>query len=106
MLGPVPGSQNQVRLLFRVTNTGRRAGTEVAQAYVGLPGEKARRLVGWSRVTLSPGRSRDVEIRLSRSDLAELHLLQHYAGGRWVTPAGRYQFQVGDEKAQPVMTGS
>ncbi|HEY6592412.1 MAG TPA: hypothetical protein VI751_15530 [Actinomycetota bacterium] len=26
VLGPVPGSQNQVRLLFRVTNTGNRAG--------------------------------------------------------------------------------
>ena len=26
MLGPVSGSQNQVRLLFRVTNTGNRAG--------------------------------------------------------------------------------
>jgi hypothetical protein len=26
VLGPVPGSQNQVRLMFRVTNTGTRAG--------------------------------------------------------------------------------
>jgi hypothetical protein len=26
VLGPVPGSQNQVRLLFRVTNTGNKAG--------------------------------------------------------------------------------
>ena len=26
VLGPVPGSQNQVRLLFRVTNTGNRPG--------------------------------------------------------------------------------
>ena len=26
VLGPVPGSQNEVRLLFRVTNTGNRAG--------------------------------------------------------------------------------
>jgi hypothetical protein len=26
VLGPVPGSQNQVRLLFHVTNTGNRAG--------------------------------------------------------------------------------
>ncbi|WP_308442824.1 glycoside hydrolase family 3 C-terminal domain-containing protein [Actinoplanes campanulatus] len=89
-----------VRIRFRLANTGRRSGTEVAQAYVTLPsvtGEPAKRLAGWSRVTLEPGRSRTVQINLSRSDLAELHLLQYFDATRsdWVTARGTYEFIVG-----------
>ncbi len=89
-----------VRLSFRVTNTGRRTGTEVAQAYATLPattGEPAKRLVGWSRVTLAPGRHRIVEINLTRADLADLHLLQYWDTSRdaWTTARGSYEFQVG-----------
>jgi beta-glucosidase len=89
-----------VTIRFRLTNTGRRTGTEVAQAYVTLPsstGEPAPRLAGWSRVTLEPGRSRIVEIDLSRSDLTDLHLLQYFDAGRggWVTARGTYAFGVG-----------
>ena len=96
--------RHEVRLRFRVTNTGRRAGTEVAQAYSGLPaatGEPGRRLVGWSRVTLEPGRSRTVEIVLTRADLADLHLLEYFDTGRrdWVTARGDYRFEVGGSSA-------
>ena len=92
--------RKEVRIRFTVTNTGRRAGTEVAQAYVTLPaatGEPAKRLAGWSRVTLEPGRSRTVEITLDRSDLADLHLLEYWDTGRadWVTAEGRYEFRIG-----------
>jgi beta-glucosidase len=92
--------RKDVRIRFTVTNTGRRAGTEVAQAYVTLPaatGEPAKRLAGWSRVTLDPGRSRTVELRFDRSDLADLHLLEYWEAGRgdWTTARGRYEFRVG-----------
>ncbi|GGN10775.1 beta-glucosidase [Actinoplanes campanulatus] len=93
-----------VRIRFRLTNTGKRSGTEVAQAYVSLPsatGELAKRLVGWSRVTLGPGRSRTVQIDLRRSDLADLHLLQYHDPARsgWVTARGTYGFTVGGSSA-------
>ncbi|GGN59583.1 glycosyl hydrolase [Actinoplanes lobatus] len=89
-----------IRIRFRLTNTGKRPGTEVAQAYVSLPsstGEPAKRLAGWSRVALGPGRSRTVQIDLSRADLADLHLLQYYDPARsgWVTARGTYGFTVG-----------
>ena len=92
--------RNEVRIRFRLTNTGARAGTEVAQAYVTLPastGEPAKRLVGWSRVALRPGQHRNVEITLSRADLADLHLLEYWDAGKkgWVTAPGRYGVQVG-----------
>jgi beta-glucosidase len=43
-----------------VTNTGSRAGTDVAQLYLGDPaaaGEPPRQLKGFQRVTLNPGQS-------------------------------------------------
>ena len=95
---------NEVRIRFRLTNTGERAGTEVAQAYVTLPaatGEPAKRLVGWDRVTLEPGQHRNVEITLSRADLADLHLLQYFdaAAKSWVTAPGTYGVSVGGSSA-------
>jgi len=90
----------EIRIRFQLTNTGKRTGTEVAQAYLQLPssaGEPSKRLVGWDRVTLGPGEHRNVEITLSPSDLQDLRLLQYYdAGtGSWVTPTGTYQVHVG-----------
>ena len=52
---------------FTVKNTGSRAGTEIAQLYIQLPsasGEKFRRLVGWKRVPLGPGESKQVSLEV------------------------------------------
>jgi beta-glucosidase len=48
-------------------------------------------------VTLAPGESKNVQIRLSREDLAELHLLQYFdsSSGRWSTPSGDFTISVG-----------
>ena len=93
----VSASRGDVRIRFRLTNTGRRAGTEVAQAYATLPastGEPSKRLVGFERVSLAPGQSRTVDLTLSRADLADLRLLQYW-DGRWKTASGRYGIVVG-----------
>jgi beta-glucosidase len=50
---------------FSVQNTGKRAGTEIAQVYATLPaaaGEPFKRLVGWQRIELAPGESKTVTI--------------------------------------------
>jgi beta-glucosidase len=91
---------SELRIRFRVTNTGRRTGTETAQAYVELPAsahEPSKRLLGWQRVTLAPGQSRTVEIRIGAADLRDLHLLQYWnpRSGRWTTASGRYEVTVG-----------
>jgi beta-glucosidase len=90
----------EVRIHFQLTNTGQRSGTETAQAYLTLPPSAAvpgTRLVGWEQVTLAPGESKNVQIRLSREDLAELHLLQYFdsSSGRWSTPSGDFTISVG-----------
>jgi beta-glucosidase len=53
---------------FTVKNTGSREGTEIAELYVALPSaadENFKRLVGWQRVKLMPGESKEVSITLN-----------------------------------------
>jgi beta-glucosidase len=79
----------------RVTNTGRRAGTEVAQLYIGDPAsaqEPPKQLRGFQRVTLRPGQSSDVRFVVPAGALA-------YWNGGWTTAPGAYQVYVGDSSA-------
>ncbi|WP_353813746.1 beta-glucosidase [Agromyces sp. SYSU T00266] len=90
----------EIRVRFRLTNTGGVAGTEVAQVYLELPsstGEPSKRLIGWERVSLEPGEHRNVQVTLSAEDLADMHLLEYWdtAAGDWATAAGTYEVTVG-----------
>ena len=78
-----------------VTNIGGRAGTEVVQVYVSVPGSAVtrppRELKGFAKVRLEPGEARQVRIPLRRSDLA-------YWDTRvdeWVVEGGRYVVEIG-----------
>ncbi|WP_409330919.1 glycoside hydrolase family 3 C-terminal domain-containing protein [Trujillonella humicola] len=78
-----------------VTNTGRRAGREVVQFYVGVPGSAVQRAVrelkGFAGVTLAPGGSREVTVLLRRDDLA----YWHPKAQRWVLEPGEYEVSAG-----------
>ena len=55
----------ETRLRFKVTNSGRRAGSDVPQVYAAVPGpdgKPIKRLVGFQRVVLAPGESRLVDL--------------------------------------------
>jgi beta-glucosidase len=71
---PRVGSADTVRITVTVANTGTREGTEVVQLYVrdevGSVARPVRELKGFRRVTLKPGESRPVELRLAARDLA------------------------------------
>jgi beta-glucosidase len=57
---------------FNVKNTGKRAGTEIAQVYSSLPdsaGEPPKRLLGWARVELAPGESKAVTVTVDKERL-------------------------------------
>ena len=61
----VPGKT--VLVNFKVKNTGSRAGAEIAEVYASLPagtGEPPKRLVGWSKVKLNAGESKDVVVEV------------------------------------------
>ena len=70
------GSAKTLRVSFDVTNTGHRAGAEVAQLYLGYPSsaqlpEPPRQLRGFKKVFLAPGQTRrvtlSVPVRLLRA---------------------------------------
>jgi beta-glucosidase len=88
-------SSTQVTVSATVTNTGRVAGSDVAQLYLGDPASAAqppRQLEGFQKVTLKPGQSTTVRFRLSGHDLSYWN---DKANG-WVLPDGQYQVDVGD----------
>ncbi|PYD48944.1 beta-glucosidase family protein [Novacetimonas pomaceti] len=76
---------------FTVRNTGTRAGVDVPQIYVGLPDGGGRRLAGWQRVTLAPGESREVSVRLEPRMLAHFDVKHN----RWDVPSGHYRVWLG-----------
>ncbi|HEY0938287.1 MAG TPA: glycoside hydrolase family 3 C-terminal domain-containing protein, partial [Trebonia sp.] len=81
-----------------VTNTGKTAGAEVAQLYLGDPraaGEPPRQLKGFARVSLQPGRSATVTFPLTGHDLS----YWSDADGGWVVPPGPFTVYVGDSSA-------
>jgi beta-glucosidase len=79
---------------FTVKNTGNRAGAEIAQVYASFPasaGEPPKRLVGWSKVKLNPGESKDVAVEVEPLFLSIFNVDQN----GWRLVPGDYTFLVG-----------
>jgi beta-glucosidase len=82
---------------FTVTNTGERAGTEIAEVYAGLPAaaqEPPKRLVGWARVALKPGESREVTVAVDPKYLS-VYIDHGDEQQGWKLVPGQYTFLVG-----------
>jgi beta-glucosidase len=83
-----------VRVTFTVANTGTRAGSEIAQVYAALPasaGEPPKRLVGWSKVKLNAGESKDVTVEIDSLYLSVFNAGKH----AWELTPGDYTFMAG-----------
>jgi len=88
----VPG--NNPRVSFTASNTGSRAGAEIAEVYASLPASAAeppKRLVGWSKVQLNAGESRQVTVEVNRKYLSIFNVKQD----GWQLIPGEYTFLVG-----------
>jgi beta-glucosidase len=86
--------ENTSSVTFAVKNTGQRAGSEIAQAYVTLPrsaGEPFKRLVAWEKIPLNPGESKVVTLPL---DPHYLSIFDESKNG-WELVPGDYTVQVG-----------
>ena len=82
------------RVSFTVTNTGNRAGAEVAEVYASLPAaaaEPPKRLVGWSKVTLNGGESKEVSVEIDPKYLSIFNVER----SGWQLIPGDYGFMVG-----------
>ena len=78
-----------------VTNTGERDGREVVQVYTSLPGSAVsrpvRELKAFASVALAAGETREVVLRVRRSDLAYWDVRVD----GWVVEGGAYRVEVG-----------
>jgi beta-glucosidase len=79
---------------FDVTNTGARAGSDVAQLYVTPAPSRVprpqRELEGFQRVELAPGETRHLSVPLSARSFAYYDV----AGQRWLAEPGKYGIEV------------
>jgi len=90
--------QPVVTATVRVTNTGRRAGADVVQLYLGQPKVTAnppRQLEAFRRVSLEAGKSQSVTFTLQAKQLAYYDA----ARGSWRVAAGTYRIWMGDSSA-------
>jgi beta-glucosidase len=99
-----PDGSGAQKVSVRVENTGRRAGTQVVQAYVGFPsgaGEPPRQLKAFAKVSLKSGQEKTVKMRLDPSSFE----IFDEGTGSWTTPTGRYRIYVGiSSRDLPVRT--
>jgi beta-glucosidase len=104
----VDTKDGKVTATVTVRNTGKRAGADVAQVYVQVPGAKARRLAGFSKVFLKPGEQREVSIPLERKLLADFDTAEHgwvVRGGEYVVSEGRSSADLGRSVAVKLPAG-
>ncbi len=85
---------SRVTVSFRLKNTGKRSGEEVAEVYASLPdeaGEPPKRLIGWEKVHLEAGESKEVSLPV---DTEYLSVFDEAADRMQLIP-GKYTVMVG-----------
>jgi beta-glucosidase len=98
-------SGKEVKVSFSVKNTGKRAGTEIAQVYAGLPAatnEPPKRLVAWDRIQLAPGETKTVSLAI---DPLHLSIFNVDKDG-WEVLPGEYKVMVGGSSRNTPLTGA
>jgi beta-glucosidase len=104
----VTDGKTPIRVEFRLENTGRRAGAEVAQLYLGLPamtGEPPKRLVGFKKVWLNPGERTTVTLAIDPN--ATNRPLSYWDSSirDWAIANGAYEVYLGTSAGDIAETG-
>jgi beta-glucosidase len=85
---------DKVKVSFSVTNSGSRAGAEIAEVYAALPAsaqEPPKRLIGFSKVKLGPGETKTVDVEVDPKYLS----IFDEAKDEWTLLPGEYTIMVG-----------
>jgi beta-glucosidase len=104
-----------VTVTYTITNTGTREGAEASQVYLTLPAaaaEPSKRLVGFQKVDLLPGESRQVTVTIDSS--ASNHPFSYWvpindapapgwSNGSWRSAPGDYTVHVGTSSADTAL---
>ncbi len=104
-VAPSTSAGQPVQVSFEVTNTGSRAGAEVAEVYVGdrhssVPRPK-KELKGFAKLKLAPGETQTVTITLDRRAFAYYYVKAH----DWKVEPGDFDLYVARSAAQIELTG-
>jgi beta-glucosidase len=104
VVSPASASGN-VEVHFDITNTGTRAGAEIAEVYVGDRHSKVprpiRELKGFSKVSLGAGETKSVSVTLDRRAFAYYDVSKHV----WTVTPGDFDISVARSSAQTELTG-
>jgi beta-glucosidase len=98
-------ASGEVEVHFDVTNTGNRAGAEVAQVYVGdrhasVP-RPLKELKGFSKISLGAGETKQVTVTLDRRAFSYYDVGKH----AWTVAPGDFDVLVGGSSAKIELTG-
>jgi beta-glucosidase len=98
-------SDQQVSVAFDVTNTGTRAGADVAEVYVGdrhapVP-RPVKELKGFKRVSLNPGETKNVAVKLDRRAFSYYDVKRH----SWTVAPGDFDLFVARSAADIALSG-
>ncbi len=97
-------AEKELKVTFRVTNTGERAGAEVAQVYALLPasaGEPFKRLIGWEKIQLAQGETKTATVTVDPQYLAIFNVEKN----GWEVVPGDYKVYVGgSSQSTPLST--
>jgi beta-glucosidase len=100
-----PSSDQQVSVAFDVSNTGTRAGADVAEVYVGdrhapVP-RPVKELKGFKRVSLNPGETKNVVVKLDQRAFSYYDVKSH----SWTVAPGDFDLFVARSAADIELTG-
>jgi len=100
-----PSPDKDVTVAFDVTNTGSRAGADVAEVYVGdshapVP-RPVKELKGFAKVSLNPGETKNVTIKLDRRAFSYYDVKSH----SWTVAPGDFNLFVARSAADIELTG-
>jgi beta-glucosidase len=98
-------SDDQVTVAFDITNTGSRAGADVAEVFVGdhhapVP-RPVKELKGFAKVNLSPGETKNVSVKLDRRAFSYYDVKTH----AWTVAPGDFDLFVARSAADIELTG-
>jgi len=97
-------AEKDLKVTFSVTNTGERAGAEVAQVYALLPAsarEPFKRLIGWEKVPLSQGETKTVTVTVDPQYLSIFNVEKN----GWEFVPGDYKVYIGgSSQSTPLST--
>ena len=105
-ISPSSTSDQQVSVAFDVTNTGTRAGADVAEVYVGdhhapVP-RPVKELKGFAKVSLNPGETKNITVKLDRRAFSYYDVKSH----TWTVAPGDFDLFVARSAADIELTGT